>query len=612
MAGDAGAGIPDTRKDALCPKAVPASARLALRLPALVMVALVGIGTVSCTALKILQWNRWEFGVWDGGIYLQALWLIARGHYLAIDTFFPTPKPIVADAGQWILYLLAPVLSLAGTWGLFFVQALALCSPAWVFFDIARQRLGHNGMAMALGTAYLFFPATVGMAVFDWHVDAIGVSLLCWALWAHATDRKIGFWPLLVLSLLSKNQAAIPILVFGLVLLLQRGQRRTGLLVAVLASLTLWVDEFLVRRQDSNIATFYAPYGSTLAGVVHYLLLHPQVVLIAVWQHIGYLLAMTLPLLLLPFLSPLGSAPALVVLLENVLSPAATLTSLYDQYAFWAVPFLFLGAIFALQRMRGRFFPLLAILWALLTLGNLLLFTIPGEAWRVRYHGPSAVLADLAARVPQNAVFYGQSGTAAHFYNRLYVGSGPFDAITSLWQLAASRHSLSPTYLLYAPGRSFGQLSPLSTELRNVGRTLGTGGFHLVARQDGIYLWASRRSPARLLRAERGGYYRFPASLLFPTLRPGSSTAFNAVSFWGGSYRISLDFRSPPPLPPSLAAILLLTGGVAGPWTGPRTLTANGPLSLTLPPGRLTPLLFQVSLPGADASLFRGIRVHKG
>jgi uncharacterized membrane protein len=176
----------------------------------------------------------------DLGYYVQVVWQMAHGRAPFVTL---PPMHSWGDHLSPVLYLLAPLGWLhAGAIPLVIAQTVILATGGLFLYAYARGRLRAPGAAAAFAVLYLVNPSLHGMNVRDVHPAVFAVPLLIAAALAHDRGRPILCGVALVLTLATREDAALAVAGFGVWLALARGRPRTGATVAVLSVALLAVD----------------------------------------------------------------------------------------------------------------------------------------------------------------------------------------------------------------------------------------------------------------------------------------------------------------------------------------------------------------------------------
>jgi len=268
------------------------------------------------------QSNFGTFG-FDMGIYDQGIWLMSRfkdpfitvrglewfGHHVVAITFLIVPFYWLG-AGPHFLYLFETAWLAVGA------------VPIWL---LARDRLENPWAALALAAAYLLYPSLEWINWWHFHPDALAITPLLFAYWL-ATRRRWGWFAVAAgLALTCKEDAALAVLMLGL-LVAWKMQRRPGLITAAVAAAWFLLATRVIIPGVNGVGTFYESYfagfGNGSGEIAYNIVRHPSRVLEAATEgeRLTYYRQLLAPVALLP----LGSLPVLLIagpqLLINVIS----------------------------------------------------------------------------------------------------------------------------------------------------------------------------------------------------------------------------------------------------------------------------------------------------
>ena len=158
----------------------------------------------------------------DLGYYVQLTWNIARG---------AGPYVSLPEMHAWgdhlspIVYLFVPPAWLLPSAPVLLVgQSVILALGALPVFGIARHRLGDGPPAAAFAILYLVNPSLHGINVRDFHAAALAIPLLLAAIYFAEVGRPWPFVGAIVLTLMCREDAALPVIGLGAWLAL--GRRR--------------------------------------------------------------------------------------------------------------------------------------------------------------------------------------------------------------------------------------------------------------------------------------------------------------------------------------------------------------------------------------------------
>lgn len=302
--------------------------------------------------LSVARYRGYNLDSFDLGNMGQAIWSVTQGKPLVFTTEGIAWSRLSFHVELFYL-LLVPVYALwPSPVSLLLVQALLYALGAVPVYRLARRHLQHDSAALLLALVYLLYPVGQTAVLFQFHGDTLAMPFLLLAI--DALDQKswwrYGLWLFLALS--CKFYVAAPVAAMGVVLWWQ-GQRRVGLLTAVLAM--AWGGlAFLVIRP------YFAPTESvqaaaTTGGYLSYYFSQLDAIGQTLSERLVNGLIVFVPVVLLVWRAPLWLLPAAAVTLPTLISsgPGPTYDYRYHHYAL-AVPFLLAAAVYGARQMQLR------------------------------------------------------------------------------------------------------------------------------------------------------------------------------------------------------------------------------------------------------------------
>ncbi len=406
----------------------------------------IGTYILAVGRLVLHRHERLGSGVFDLGIFDQAIWLISRGYAPFLST---RGMHALGDHFSPILYLLAPLYWVCDSpKTLLITQTAALAIGAWPVFLIAEKRLGSPWLGLVFAVNYLMYPALQWMNIFDFHPESFATLSLLFALWFVQSGRIRAFFAAVAFTLLCKETMGLTVAVLGIYAAYYLGRRAgvatvlCGLLSTVLA---LAIMRMFTHDQPSAYISLYSQYGDNFRQVFSYCLTHP-IEIMAVFtsadsaQYLGDLLS---PLAFLVFLAPELAFMAVLPFAANMLSNRGNMHTVYFQYNATIIPFLYLAAIEGVavcsalvNRVRpGRAPALRFALAVLLVIGAL--YGRENSPFAEHRQYPTGRELDVAmaqnvqqaiAQIPPDASVSTQSCIATHIAHRraLYMFPNPF------------------------------------------------------------------------------------------------------------------------------------------------------------------------------------------
>jgi uncharacterized membrane protein len=245
--------------------------------PELVLAGLVVAWTIVFIALPAVRHDRYGTFGFDLGIYDQGTWLLSQFK----DPFVTIRGlELFGHHANLILLFFAPFYRLgAGPIFLLVVQVLAQASGAVALFLLGRDLLRSRWAGVAIAAAFLLNPTNQWLTWEFFHPDAVAIGPLLFAYWAARSHRWRWFTVAAVLALLCKEDVALAMAVLG-ILILVRGERRRGLVVAVLSTLWfLFCTRVLIPWQNGIgpfYDTFFGDLGKSPTEVAYNAVRHPS------------------------------------------------------------------------------------------------------------------------------------------------------------------------------------------------------------------------------------------------------------------------------------------------------------------------------------------------
>ena len=355
--------------------------------------------------LYVLVFSWWSLalhrnldtGIFDLGIHSQAAWLFGQG----LPDFLTTRGlPSIGDHFTPILFLLSP---LARPEWMLVVQTLVLASAAWPLFQLARQELREERLALGLGLAYLLQPGLWSANLFDFHASTLAMGSLAWALWGLHGGRPWLYWISLLLTLGEGEALGVSVTLIG-VEAWRLGRRRTAVGTVLLGLAGLVLATTCMRAANHGQPSQY----QSLFASLH---LQPLD-----WLFYGVMLL--LPLGFLPIFGWPRLLPIVPVVLANCLSWREGQRALDHHYLSSILPFLMWASVAGLRRLRPPGWTLVLLLGA-----NLLM-----HRWQLmRALAPPPSL----AQIPAGASVSADNAPGAHLCLRqhLYLFPNPFQPL---------------------------------------------------------------------------------------------------------------------------------------------------------------------------------------
>ncbi|NNC92922.1 MAG: DUF2079 domain-containing protein [Acidimicrobiia bacterium] len=241
-----------------------------------------GVFAAIHAALIIGRYHQFGIYTFDFGIFDQGLWLLSR-----FEDPFITLRGLnlFADHSSYVMVLLTPIYWLwADPRVLLVLTVVAIAAAGPLLYTIGRHIGLRPGLAAAIALAFFLHPAVRWQTWDNFHPEALVLPLLLGALVWVLDGRPWWAVGLICLALLTKEDAALVVVPFGLWVAWQCRERTAGLTMAGLGVAAFTVN-FLVLLPhlsptgDVLYSGRYTEYGSTLLGIIGGVAANPGTVL---------------------------------------------------------------------------------------------------------------------------------------------------------------------------------------------------------------------------------------------------------------------------------------------------------------------------------------------
>jgi len=362
------------------------------------MIAVVGF---YFAALSVEMHRSLATSAYDFGLYDQGIWLLSRFQNPFVTLM---GRNLFGDHTSFILLFLVPVYWIIGsTSTLFVIQAFAIVAGAVPIYLFTRNRLNSEAMATVFVAAYLIHPATVWVALENFHPDAFLGVFIATALYAAFESKWRMYIVAVLLAMSVKEDVSLILIPLG-IWVAWRKNPKMGLFTTFTSFWYSVVAIFGIQRGINGVPFrngWRIPFGG-LSG--SFKTVFPEVAAIAV-----------------------------LVIFTNIFSNFWYQYHIEYHYSFVVVPVLVIGTAFALGRLRKNLRRVVVFICALSTLSCAYLWApLPGARTQIAYNGssnPAVIAARVAlSKIPDDAVVSAYHPLTAHLARRkrIYVFPVPF------------------------------------------------------------------------------------------------------------------------------------------------------------------------------------------
>jgi uncharacterized membrane protein len=401
--------------------------------------------------LSIQRHRTFQSNAMDLGYTDQVVWNTRHGRFLQFSTFENAPIDLPLSQFQrtdvllayHVELLLIPISLLYAIYEspitLLVLQAVGVGVGALPAFWLARDHLKSDWGGLVYALAYLLAPALQGAILSDFHAVSLTSSLFLFALYFLHARRYAGYFVVVVLAMLAKEDVPLLIVVLGLYALLIRRERMLGALTAVLG--VAW---FLIATQLIQPAYHGLPnspffhritvFGPTIGDSVLNVIRQPM--LLWRWlsqpQIVTYLGGLLASAGFTSLFSPLVLSLSAPVVAMNVFSTWSWTYSEGAHYSASIVPFVIVSGIYGLGFLARKMAKWTSVprTWAVNGLATVALLLAGYHHYQIgispvsksyvrpRLTAHHRLAQELMALIPPDAALSTQSGLYPHLAHR--------------------------------------------------------------------------------------------------------------------------------------------------------------------------------------------------
>ncbi|MCL5971900.1 MAG: DUF2079 domain-containing protein [Firmicutes bacterium] len=149
------------------------------------------------TTLAVVRHSLYVVHGYSLSGYLAAFSLITHGRPEELLTN-PLTRAIASNH-SWIIWILAPLVSVLGAGFLFFFSALVVGSGALALYRVGQLWQLEPRTSAIISSLYLLYPSLIAANIYDFHPEVWAASLLLWLVWFALKKNWWGFGIMLVL-----------------------------------------------------------------------------------------------------------------------------------------------------------------------------------------------------------------------------------------------------------------------------------------------------------------------------------------------------------------------------------------------------------------------------
>lgn len=311
--------------------------------------------------LSIIRYESYQSSAYDMGIMIQVIWNTSQGWFLqdSINMGYPVSRFWVAH-WEFIFILIALIYKVfSHPYTILILQSVIISLGALPLYWLGKQIIHDKATALTFAFAYLMYPAIQNANLIDIHGLTFAASLLIFTFYFLIKKNFKLFYLFGFLSLLCREDMALILIMLGIYSFIVQKEKKHGAIIAVIS--LLWFSTWLFRMKIRT--TLGLPEFQIMAGADTH------------WSHLGqlsqdplylfkflakkynirYFIYLFVPLLLLSFIEwkvLLISAPIFAI---NLLSSYYYTHDVEHYYSATVAPFVFISAIYGLNKVNGFF-----------------------------------------------------------------------------------------------------------------------------------------------------------------------------------------------------------------------------------------------------------------
>lgn len=442
------------------------------------------------TYYTIMKHYAFRTFMFDLGIYDNIFWkLVKYGQ--------PTPTPTGLIHNSLTLYLVAPFYAIfPSPITLLVLQSMIVPLAAIPLYLLAKHQLNSGKLATVVSVLFLLYPPLHGLSQFDFHVEMFLPPLLLLAIYYLHTRNWRLYIATTIAVLVTMEYASYLVAMMGIYqIIIYRKDLRLSIKFRSMPKIPFPITNNIIM---GVIVTFIAlvflglnALSSNMYAVPNPFLFNVKNLEVMQAMKLSYLGKLFGPLAFLPLLSPASLIMAVPWLVHAAFTSTPEYLEIFNQYSAYTAPFIFVGLVSALKKIRSR--KRLTIVVMLVALSTTAYFIIATDEVAVspwpQINEREQLLNKLIQTIPAEAGVLTQNNIAPHLTRRgkIFIwpvgtpGYGPknYEEVDYILIDAKEYHYYHAPILYNATRIAVQQF-------------LSTGKYELIFEQDGIMLYKRR------------------------------------------------------------------------------------------------------------------------
>lgn len=234
----------------------------------------------AMSALCLWKLSNLGYNALDLAIFNNVFYNSIHGKFFASAIH---PPSYLGDHVAPIIFLLLPIYALfADPATLLIMQTVFLALAAWPLYKITQKYL-HKPWPILVALMWLLNPFVLNANLFEFHIISLIPLFLFFAIWFFIQNRFFTFVLFLVLALLVREDAALIIIPFGIISLLDKKNLKWVLTPIVLGFLyffaALKINHVFAALNTYKYLIYYSWIGNSWKEILFFAILHPTKIL---------------------------------------------------------------------------------------------------------------------------------------------------------------------------------------------------------------------------------------------------------------------------------------------------------------------------------------------
>lgn len=241
------------------------------------------------------------------------------------------------------------------------LQTLVITLGIFPLYKLVAQKLRSKLLGIIFSLSYLLHPGIIATNLFEFHPDAFTATLFLFIFYFLEKKKYLLLFTFCFLASVCKENVSLAISGLGLLLLFKK-EKKLGLSLFILGLVYFFlaIYVFIPRFSPTGSYPHGGIYGSSLGGSLFEIaknsLTKPYLFIKTFFtiENILYILKLNFPVFFLAFLSPLWFLLSIWGILPNLLTSNIALKLLLMHYDVLAIPFIYIGAIEAIKKIKRK------------------------------------------------------------------------------------------------------------------------------------------------------------------------------------------------------------------------------------------------------------------